>query len=126
VLVWTAYSRREKRIIAFNITNAANQAIESCIKVYNKIKELGKKVALFCSDGNSCYDVAYAKYLPEEKLIMTKSQTHLIESSNSSIRDNLKRFNRRTKGYSKTIEMLQITMDLFINRDLLGNLNRVF
>jgi IS1 family transposase len=94
--------------------------------VYNTIRELGKRVVQFYSDANSCYDVAYAKHMPKEKLKMTKTQTHLIESSNSSIRDNLKRFNRKTKGYSKSIEMLQVTMDLFINRDLLGNLNRIF
>jgi IS1 family transposase len=57
---------------------------------------------------------------------MTKTQTHLIENSNSNIRDKLKRFNRKTKGYSKSIEMIQITMDLFINKNLLGNLNRIF
>ena len=46
---------------------------------------------------------------------MSKAETHLIESSNSSIRDNLARFNRRSKRFSKTFEMLTITLDLFIN-----------
>ena len=45
---------------------------------------------------------------------MTKRETHLIESSNSSIRDNLARFNRKTKRYSKSFEMLKITLDLFL------------
>jgi len=49
---------------------------------------------------------------------MTKTQTHLIESSNSSIRDNLARFNRRTKRYTKSIEILRITLDLFLNKHL--------
>lgn len=50
---------------------------------------------------------------------MTKAQTHLIESANSSIRDNLARFNRRSKRVSKSLEMLDNTLDLFFNRHFL-------
>ncbi len=53
--------------------------------------------------------------------VITKSETHLIESSNSSIRDNLARFNRKTKRYSKTEEMLRISLDLFFHKDLILN-----
>ena len=52
---------------------------------------------------------------------MTKSEKHLIESSNSSIRDNLARFNRKTKRYSKSLEMLKITLDLFLYKDFILN-----
>ena len=38
---------------------------------------------------------------------MTKWETHLIESSNSSIRDNLARFNRRTKHFSRSLFALK-------------------
>jgi IS1 family transposase len=49
---------------------------------------------------------------------MTKRQTHLIESSNSSIRDNLARFVRKSKRFSKSWEMLCKAFDLFINRSI--------
>ena len=49
----------------------------------------------------------------------TKAQTHLIEASNSSIRDNLARFNRRSKRFSKSMPMLQLTLELFFNRHLI-------
>ena len=65
------------------------------------------------TDANSCYDLAFKRMGIEEQHFMTKSQTHLIESSNSSIRDNLARFNRKTKRYSKSFEMLKISLDLF-------------
>ena len=39
-------------------------------------------------------------------------------STNSSIRDNLARFNRKTKRYSKSLLMLSISLDLFFNRNL--------
>ena len=57
--------------------------------------------------------------MPEEQLTITKAETHLIESSNSSIRDNLARFNRKSKRHSKVMGMLKITLDLFFNRDIL-------
>ena len=41
-----------------------------------------------------------------------KSQTHLAESSNSNIRDNLARFNRR----SKKLDMLDSTLLLYFHR----------
>ena len=57
----------------------------------------------------------------QEPHLMTKRETHLIESSNSSIRDNLARFNRKTKRYSKSLEMLKITLDLFLYKDFILN-----
>ena len=55
----------------------------------------------------------------QESHLMTKE--HLIESSDSSIRDNLARFNRKTKRYSKSLEMLKITLDLFLYKDFILN-----
>jgi IS1 family transposase len=37
----------------------------------------------------------------------------MIEATNSSIRDNLARFNRKSKRYSKTFEMLDNTLLLY-------------
>jgi insertion element IS1 protein InsB len=60
--------------------------------------------------------------MPNETLVITKAETHLIESSNSSIRDNLARFNRKTKRYSKCWDMLTKTLDMFLNRDILSKI----
>jgi len=81
---------------------------------------------MFHSDANSCYRLAFDRHMPHEDLEITKRQTHLIESSNSSIRDMLARFNRRSKRASKSVKMLEITLDLFFNKQLFGELNRVF
>ena len=74
--IWPAYSRRQWR-------------------VYEKAKRIVGRIAHISTDGNSCYEGAFKK-IPEPHT-MTKKETHLIESSNSSIRDNLARFNRRSK-----------------------------
>jgi insertion element IS1 protein InsB len=54
-----------------------------------------------------------------EPHVETKAQTHLVEAQNSSIRDNLARFNRRSKRYSKSLQMLDLTLTLFFNRHLI-------
>lgn len=69
------------------------------------------------TDANSVYDIAYRD--KPFKHVMTKRETHLIESLNSSIRDNLTRFNRRTKRFSKTLEMLHCSLTLFFNKKLI-------
>lgn len=56
--------------------------------------------------------------IPEQHT-MTKSETHLIESSNSSIRDNLARFNRKSKRFSKSFSFLDFTLQLFFYKHFL-------
>jgi IS1 family transposase len=69
------------------------------------------------TDGNSCYEEEFKRYGISglHSIEKGKSQTHLIESTNSSIRDNLARFNRRSKRYSKSMELLDATLLLFFN-----------
>jgi len=87
--------------------------------IYEKIKSATPNILHIFTDANSCYDVAFKEMGIPEPHTMTKAQTHLIESSNSSIRDNLARFNRKTKRYTKSLDMLVITLDLFFNRNLI-------
>ena len=86
--------------------------------IYRKTKRLRPDVSYIYTDANSCYDVVFRRMKIPEQHVMTKTQTHLIESSNSSIRDNLARFNRRSKRYSKSMEMLRITLDLFLHKSM--------
>jgi len=70
------------------------------------------------TDCNSCYSSKFAEIGISEIHMANpnKSQTHMIEAVNSSIRDNLARFNRRSKRYSKCIKMLDDTLLLFFNQ----------
>jgi len=86
--------------------------------LYRLVKRLRPNIDHIYTDANSCYDVAFARMKITEPHTMTKAETHLIESSNSSIRDNLTRFNRKTKRVSKSIDMLRIALDLFIHKNL--------
>jgi len=93
--------------------------LKSASRIYLKARSITGKILQIYSDANSCYNVAFNRLGVTETHAMTKSETHLIESSNSSIRDNLARFNRKTKRYSKSLEMLIISLNLFLYKDFI-------
>lgn len=68
------------------------------------------KITHLCTDD---YNV-YKKFEIAINHSKTKAETSLVEAKNSSSRDNLARLNRRTKRISKTFEMLELTIYLFI------------
>ena len=65
------------------------------------------------TDGNSCYAEKFIEMGVAHLHGIGKSRTHLVESTNSSIRDNLARFNRRSKRYSKKLDS---TLLLYFHR----------
>lgn len=72
-------------------------------------------IEISCSDH---YDV-YSKYRIADKHYMTKAETSLVESFNSIIRHYLARFHRKTKRYSKAIDMIANSILMLFNKDLL-------
>jgi insertion element IS1 protein InsB len=91
------------------------KGIMAAQEIYRKVKELTSKIEHIYSDANSCYDVAFRNMGIPEPHTMTKAQTHMIEATNSSIRDNLARFNRKSKRYSKQFDMLEHSLSLFLH-----------
>jgi len=123
-MVWTALSRRTGKIVAFVISQICGirygkfetvGSVETAQLLYDKAKAAVGEIAFVYTDANSCYDRAFALRGLTEKHAITKSQTHQIEATNSSIRDNLARFNRKSKRYSKSLDMLARTLILFCN-----------
>jgi IS1 family transposase len=115
-VIWTAFSRRQKRVVAYHI---GDKGVASAMAIYRLTKQTVGTIAAIYTDANSCYHLAFDRLGIAEPHTQTKAQTHLIEASNSSIRDNLARFNRRSKRFSKSHNMLAITLDLFFNRHLI-------
>ncbi len=99
-----------------------DKGVASAIALYERTVQAVGAIGAIFTDANSCYALAFARHGVTVPHQQTKAQTHLIESSNSSIRDNLARFNRRSKRASKTHLMLDITLTLFFNRNLIGSL----
>jgi hypothetical protein len=79
-----------------------------------------------CTDGHHAYDKVYNTYKEYiNKHIVSKSETCLVESYSSSMRDRLARLHRKTKAYSKSIYMLYISINLWANRDIIfANINK--
>ena len=102
-------------MVAYHI---GDNGVSSAIAIYRLAKQAVGQIGAIFTDANSCYALAFERHGVTEPHAQTKAQTHLIESSNSSIRDMLARFNRRTKRASKTQHMLQVTLDMFFNRTL--------
>lgn len=92
--------------------------MQSAITIYQLARQAVGQIGAIFTDANSCYALAFQRHGVSELHTQTKAETHLIESSNSSIRDMLARFNRRTKRGSKTQQMLEITLDIFFSRKL--------
>ena len=84
--------------------------------IYRLAKDAVGQISTIFTDANSCYALAFKRNGVPELHIQTKAQTHLIESSNASIRDMLARFNRRSKRASKTLHMLDVTLAMFFHR----------
>ena len=77
--------------------------------------EKNYNIEISCSDH---YDV-YGKYRVSKKHYFTKAETALVESFNSLIRHYLARFNRKTKRYSKALDMMYNSVLMLFNKNML-------
>ena len=73
-------------------------------------KVSGSAVGLVTSD----HWKSYNELVPKEQLIQTKAETYTIESYNGQIRHFLARFRRKTKCYSKSVEMMTLSLKLLM------------
>lgn len=73
--------------------------------------EKSYNVKIVCTDE---YD-SYSKYRIAKKHCISKAETSLVESKNSLIRHYLARFNRKTKRYSKALDMIGHSLLLLFN-----------
>ena len=72
-------------------------------------------IKIAASDYYAVYDV----YRVGDEHIMSKAETSLVESMNSLLRHYLARFNRKTKRYSKAIDMIENSILLLFNKRLI-------
>lgn len=95
----------------------------------NLIKEENKEekdkiinIDYLCTDGHHAYNIVSNHPLFKDHIkhhIISKKETCLVESLNSFLRDNLARLKRKTKAYSKSQYMLEISVRLLIYKDII-------
>ena len=96
--LWCAYDIRLKRVIAHVF---GCRGVSTLRRLLDKRHEMGCSVTLYCTDAWR----AYKKVLPQAIHIASKTYTQAIERVFLSLRTALKRLNRRTIGFSRSIEI---------------------
>jgi len=76
-------------------------------------------ISYLCTDDYAVYKQCEIA----KKHTTTKAETSLVESKNSLIRHYLARFNRKTKRYSKAIDMIEASVLLLFNKHLWISIN---
>jgi insertion element IS1 protein InsB len=84
------------------------------IELALEIEEKCGSIEYLCTDKNP----THKSYKLANVHVASKSETCLVESFNSSLRDMLARLNRRTKRFSKCQEMLRLTLVMFFNKNI--------
>ena len=104
--IWIAVDRYEKRFINFVVGDRGNKTAE---QLWKKIEQ--HDMRYIASD----YWKPYEHVIPKEKHIQSKAETFTVEGYNSLFRHFLARMRRKTKCYSKKMEMLAISVLLLMH-----------
>ena len=79
-------------------------------KLWNTLKDLS--VGVLATD----HWKSYEDFIPPEQHRQTKAEAFTVEGYNSRIRHYPARFKRKTKGYSKSDEMIEISLKLLMKK----------
>ena len=127
--------RIRNEVIAFEV---GNEQISNAYKMTYEIlsghssdyiinnEQLNTTINYLCTDGHHAYDKVYNTYKDNIKHhIISKSETCLVESYNSSMRDSLARLHRKSKAYSKSLPMLTISINLWVyKKEIFKNIDK--
>lgn len=104
--LWYAYSPRLRKIIGFVVGRRTDH---SCQRLLDKVAEC--QVTRFYTDDWE----SYQKLIPEYRHWIGKQGTQRIERQNLNFRTHLKRLHRRTICFSKSSQMHEAVIKLYVN-----------
>ena len=110
IRVWITVDRNKLQLIDFEVGDAS---VSTWLNIVFRLKEKYKSIKHLCSDGNPIYQY----YKLAENHHITKKETSLVESWNCRLRHYLARLKRKTLCYSKSIEMLRISILMLLNKE---------
>ncbi len=108
--IWLALCRRTRQVVAYAIGNRGEQ---TCRKLWERIPESYRE-GLFYSD----FWESYRSVFPEDRhraVGKDSGQTNHVERWNGTLRQRLGRFVRKTLSFSKSEEMHEICLVLFLH-----------
>ena len=105
--LWHAIARRSGQVLAYVFGRRKDQ-------VFLELKKLLEPFGIekYCTDGWG----AYERHLPEEDHEVGKRKTQQIERKHLELRTRIKRLARRTICFSRSEQMHDIVIGLFINK----------
>ncbi len=105
--LWHAIDRKTGQVLAYVFGRRSDE-------VFLQLKKLLKPFGIqrYCTDGWG----AYERHLPTELHEVGKRKTQTIERKHLRLRTRIKRLTRRTICFSKSEEMHDLVIGLFINR----------
>lgn len=109
--VWLAQCRRTRQIVAYAI---GDRSETTCALLWSRIPKAYRKGILYTD-----FWSAYAKVLPQKRHRATgkgDGQTCHIERFNNILRQRLGRFVRKTLSFSKTDQMHEMCLLLFLHQ----------
>lgn len=110
--LWHAIDRRSGQVLAYVFGRRQDQ-------VFLQLKELLEPFGIkqYCTDGWG----AYERHLPTEVHEVGKRKTQSIERKHLGLRTRIKRLARKTICFSRSEEMHDLVIGLFINRCEFGS-----
>ena len=105
--LWLAYSPKHKQMLAFALGRRTD---ESCQNLLEKLQSV--QVTRFYTDNWE----SYQNLIPEVRHWIGKRGTQRIERQNLNFRTHLKRLQRRTICFSKSKQMLEAIVRLYIHQ----------
>ncbi len=105
--LWHAIDRQSGQVLAYVFGCRKDQVF---LQLKKRLKPFGIKH--YCTDGWG----AYRRHLPLESHEIGKRKTQRIERKHLNLRTRIKRLTRKTICFSKTEEMHDLVIGLFINR----------
>ena len=111
--VWLAVDRVRNKVVDLEVTESRDFSAYLPMAL-----RLEKKYNIDITASDNCF--TYQKYQISKKYVVTKSETALVESKNSLIRHYLARFNRKTKRFTKAIDMAKHSLILLFNKPMIS------
>ncbi|MEB3245258.1 MAG: IS1 family transposase [Vampirovibrionales bacterium] len=107
IWLWLAVERFSKQVVDFEL---GCRGIRTLNRLWQRVSLLEAKTL------SSDHWQAYKAVLPADRHVATKAETYTVESKNAQIRHYLARCKRKSFCYSKSLEMLKLSLALLFQK----------
>jgi len=114
--LWLAYAPKHRHLLAFSLGRRTD---ETCRNLLDKLKPM--QITRFYSDNWE----SYQNLIPTYRHWIGKRGTQRIERQNLNFRTHLKRLQRRTICFSKSKQMLEAVVKLYVHQLNYSNISFV-